>query len=154
LKRQPVDLGPLLRDSVDSITPAASAKSITIDVVDPGDLRPVFADADRMRQVVVNLLTNAVKFTPERGAIRLELRDGGSEQIIVVADDGAGMTGDQLPLVFERYYQATPDGRTGLGLGLSLVRDLVALHGGTVEAASAGPGHGSTFTVHLPVPQA
>jgi two-component system CheB/CheR fusion protein len=153
LQLEPVDLGALLHDSVDAVTPAANAKSITIDVVDPGSLQPVPADRNRMRQVIVNLLSNAVRFTPEGGSIRLELRDGRSEQTIVVTDDGEGMTSDQLSRIFQRYYQATPDGRTGLGLGLSLVRDLVALHGGTVEAASAGPGHGSTFAVHVPVPR-
>ena len=149
LHLKPVDLGGVLEESRDAVVPAARAKSIAIELLVPPGLPPVPADPDRMRQVVVNLLTNAVKFTPEGGRVRLELRGGGSEQTITVADDGTGISSEELPHLFERYYQVSPDGRTGLGLGLSLVHDLVALHGGTVEAASEGPGKGSVFTVHL-----
>ena len=146
-----VSLRKVLTESRDAVAPAARTKSIAIELLAPADLPEVTADPDRMRQVVVNLLTNAVKFTPERGRIRIKLRATAAEQIITVTDNGAGITAEQLPLVFERYYQATPDGKTGLGLGLSLVHDIVALHGGTVEAASGGPGKGATFTVHLPL---
>jgi len=152
LQLQALDLGPLLAESRDSAAPAAISRSIHIDLVVPPGLPTVNADRTRMRQVIDNLLSNALKFTPAGGTVRIELRDDAAAQSIVVTDDGAGMTEEQLRRVFERYYQATPDGRTGLGLGLSLVRDIVALHGGGIEATSAGVGKGSTFTVRLPLP--
>jgi two-component system, chemotaxis family, CheB/CheR fusion protein len=148
---RPTRLRKVLVDARDAVAAAARTTSITIELLAPAGLPEIAADPDRMRQVITNLLTNAVRFTPEGGWIRVKLRATKSEQVITVTDNGAGITAEQLPHVFERYYQATPDGKTGLGLGLSLVRDIVALHGGTVEAASDGPGKGATFTVRLPL---
>lgn len=148
---QPVSLRKVLAEARDAVAPAARTKSVTIELLAPAGQPDVTADPDRMRQVVVNLLTNAVHFTPERGRIRVKLRATRTEQVVTVTDNGAGITAEHLPHVFERYYQAAPDGKTGLGLGLSLVHDIVTLHGGRVTAASAGPGKGSTFTVHLPL---
>jgi signal transduction histidine kinase/CheY-like chemotaxis protein len=133
--------------------PAAEAKNLTIDVdIDPS-AGPVLADAGRLQQVVWNLLTNAVKFTPEGGTIGVALRRAGSSIEIVVRDSGTGIEPDTLPFVFERFRQGE-DATTrtqGLGLGLSIVRHLVELHGGDVHATSEGKGRGATFTVRLPI---
>jgi PAS domain S-box-containing protein len=112
----------------------------------------VQADAARIEQIVMNLLSNALKFTPEGGRITVGVGREGDEAVLKVSDDGAGMTADLLPSVFDLFVQGEgePDRRSGLGIGLTLVRRLVELHGGRVEAASPGPGRGSVFTVRLP----
>jgi signal transduction histidine kinase/DNA-binding response OmpR family regulator len=133
--------------------PGAAAKNITITTdIDPA-AGPVLADAGRLQQVVWNLATNAVKFTPEGGKIDVALRRAGSSIEIVVSDNGGGIAPEMLPFVFERFRQGE-DATTrtqGLGLGLSIVRHLVELHGGDVHASSAGKGQGATFTVRLPI---
>jgi CheY-like chemotaxis protein/anti-sigma regulatory factor (Ser/Thr protein kinase) len=115
---------------------------------------PVTGDGARLQQVLWNLLSNAIKFTPRGGRVEITVRRVNSHVEIVVADTGAGIPPEFLPHVFERFRQA--DGsraRThgGLGIGLAIVRHLVELHGGSVHAYSAGDGHGSTFTVKLPL---
>ncbi|HKQ64410.1 MAG TPA: ATP-binding protein [Methylomirabilota bacterium] len=112
----------------------------------------VQADAARIEQIVMNLLSNALKFTPEGGRITVRVGREGDEAVLRVSDDGAGMTAELLPSVFDLFVQGEgePDRRSGLGIGLTLVRRLVELHGGRVDAASPGPGHGSVFTVRLP----
>jgi signal transduction histidine kinase len=113
-------------------------------------------DPDRLRQVLWNLLTNAVKFTPSGGAVRLTVQPsagGGVE--IAVSDTGRGVSPEFLPFIFERFRQA--DSRAirehgGLGLGLSIARNIVEMHGGTIHATSEGEGRGATFSVHLPAP--
>jgi signal transduction histidine kinase len=119
------------------------------------EMPPVNADPDRLQQVVVNLLANGIKFTPEGGAVEVELRRADpSTAEIVVHDHGIGIRREFLPYVFERFRQS--DGNSGarnqgLGLGLSIVRDIVEKHGGSVVAESAGEGKGSTFRVLLPL---
>jgi signal transduction histidine kinase len=116
--------------------------------------RMVEGDAQRLQQIVGNLIANAIKFTPAGGRIEVELLDAGDQTLrIVVRDDGDGIDTDFLPHVFERFRQADasvsrPHG--GLGLGLAIVRHLVELHGGHVQAESPGPGKGATFVVELP----
>jgi CheY-like chemotaxis protein/anti-sigma regulatory factor (Ser/Thr protein kinase) len=113
----------------------------------------VLADASRLQQIVWNLLSNAIKFTPPGGHVTLAAERTSAEVTLTVSDDGPGISPDFLPHVFERFRQAeSTEARThgGLGLGLAIVRQLVELHGGTVEAASDGPGRGATFTVRLP----
>ena len=112
----------------------------------------VHADGARIEQIVMNLLSNALKFTPEGGRITVRVGREGDEAVLKVSDDGDGMTADLLPSVFDLFVQGEgePDRRSGLGIGLTLVRRLVELHGGRVEAASPGPGRGSVFTVRLP----
>ena len=110
------------------------------------------ADAVRIEQVLTNILTNAVKYTPPGGRIRVALRVDGADAVLSVEDSGFGISPSLLPFIFDMYVQAdqTIDrARGGLGIGLALVRRLVELHGGTVAASSEGEGHGSTFTVRL-----
>ncbi len=150
----PADLRQVVSAAVDTVGPAAAAKSITLSVeFDPG-LGPVMGDPRRLQQVVWNLLLNAVKFTPIGGEVRARLSRAGSHARLTVTDTGAGIRPDFLPHVFERFRQgdqSTTRVYGGLGLGLSIVRHLVELHGGTVGAESEGEGHGSTFTVELPL---
>ena len=118
------------------------------------EFAPVSGDAGRLEQVVMNLLSNAVKFTPEGGAINVQLDASASEARLVVSDTGRGIEAEFLPHVFDRFRQSDGTGklrRSGLGLGLAIVRHLVELHGGRVRAESDGVDHGSTFTVHLPL---
>src|SRR5205823_12778799 len=110
-------------------------------------------DAVRLEQVLTNILTNAVKYTPPGARIRVDLRADGADAVISVEDTGFGISPRLLPFIFDLYVQAdrTLDrAQGGLGIGLTLVRRLVELHGGTIVAASAGEGHGSLFTVRLP----
>jgi PAS domain S-box-containing protein len=119
------------------------------------ETEPVWIQADeaRIEQIVMNLLSNALKFTPDGGRIEVRVRREEDEAVLQVADDGAGIAADLLPSVFDLFVQGgegEPDRRSGLGVGLTLVRRLVELHGGRVEAASSGLGRGSVFTVRLP----
>jgi CheY-like chemotaxis protein/anti-sigma regulatory factor (Ser/Thr protein kinase) len=116
--------------------------------------KKIYADPDRLQQVVWNLLSNAIKFTPEKGQITIELESDESETKVIVSDTGKGVSPEFLPFVFDRFRQA--DGTTtrqhgGLGLGLAVVRHIVELHGGTVDVKSKGEGKGTTFTVCLPL---
>jgi PAS domain S-box-containing protein len=153
LDAMPTDLRGVVNDAVDVEMPAISAKRIQLTWQPPQTPVTVLGDADRLRQVVTNLLTNAAKFTPSGGRVAVDLRCGEGDVVLEVRDSGVGISADFLPNVFERFRQA--DARRarsygGLGLGLSIVRHLVELHGGTVDAASDGEHKGSTFTVRLP----
>ena len=117
---------------------------------------PIWLDADltRLAQVVGNLLNNAAKYTPEGGRIGLSLRTDGDDAVIAVSDNGLGIPADMQSEVFQLFAQVEhhPDrARGGLGIGLALVKQLVAMHGGSVSAESAGPGQGSVFTVRIPL---
>ena len=136
------------------MNPAAAAKGLKIETILDPDAGPVVGAADRLRQVVWNLLINAIKFTPRAGRIQVQLRKVDSHVEIVVSDNGEGIRSDILPYIFDRFRQGdstTTRPHGGLGLGLALVRHLVDLHGGHVRAASDGPGRGATFVVELPV---
>jgi signal transduction histidine kinase len=153
LNPEPVALAPVVQSVIDSFAPAAQAKALTIAADLTPMVGPIWADASRMEQVLRNLLSNAVKFTPEGGRIDVRLRQDGHTAEVIVTDTGIGIRQESLPHVFEAFMQADMDHRTvsqGLGLGLAIVRHLVALHGGTVTASSAGTGRGTTFTVTLP----
>jgi signal transduction histidine kinase/ActR/RegA family two-component response regulator len=154
LDMQPVDVLGAVMAAVDVIMPAAAAKRINLrTAVDPQVPR-VLADQDRLQQIVWNLLSNALKFTPPGGTVEVRLGLTKASARIVVSDTGQGITPEFLPYVFDRFQQsdATSTRRHGgLGLGLALVRDLVALHGGTVRAESPGEGQGATFTIDLPL---
>jgi len=153
LNVRPLELDDILRNAAATVQPAADAKDVALDLDLDEQVPQVLGDADRLQQVIWNLLSNAVKFTPRGGAVTLRLlrNDGWVE--VVVDDNGVGIDPAFLPHIFERFRQA--DSRfsrehAGLGLGLAIVRDLVELHGGTIAAASRGPGAGATFTVRLP----
>ena len=153
LVRDRVDLRVAAANAVESVRNAATAKRITLQVdADPGELT-VLADPARIHQVLANLLTNAVKFTGEGGRIRVHAR-GDAEQVEVeISDDGVGISADFLPHVFEHFRQedaASTRRHEGLGLGLSIVKRLVELHDGSIEARSAGLGQGSAFVIRLP----
>src|SRR5262249_50798672 len=114
----------------------------------------VMADSDRLRQIVWNLVSNAIKFTPERGHVRVKMERVGEQVEIAVSDTGAGIAPEFLPFVFDRFRQG--DGSStrrqgGLGLGLAIVRHLTEMHGGSVSAQSPGPDQGATFAVKLPL---
>ena len=153
LEMRDVKLAPIVDAVFDSVRPAADAKDITLTMEDRLT-DDVAGDAARLQQVFWNLLTNSTKFTDKGGHIVARLFRDGSEAVVQITDDGRGIGRDLLPHVFERFRQGsseTVDGRGGLGIGLSLVRHLVELHGGTVSAESAGDGQGATFTVRLPI---
>jgi CheY-like chemotaxis protein len=136
------------------VHPAAEAREITLDVqLDPSASKAM-CDPIRIQQVVWNLVSNAVKFKPKHGTVRVTLARHNSSLRIQVIDNGQGINPDLLPYVFQRFRQADSSTRRrfgGLGLGLSIVKHLVEGHGGTVTAQSAGEGRGSTFTVRLPI---
>jgi signal transduction histidine kinase/CheY-like chemotaxis protein len=158
IKHEPIDISGIIRSVVEMIKPSADAKSITLSVEsDEYAPAPVEGDAERLQQVLLNLLTNAMKFTPDGGRVTLRLKRAGSNISISVEDTGQGINPQFLPYVFERFRQAdsTYTRRIGgLGLGLAIVRHLVELHDGHVSAHSAGKDRGSTFTITLPVADA
>ena len=151
---KPTDLVAITRDAIEAVRPSADAKQIEIRFHTQTTYRLLVADPDRLQQVIWNLLTNAVKFTPAGGKIDVDERQEGSALLLSVADTGGGLAEEVLPHVFDRFWQADSSATRrvgGLGLGLALVRHIVELHGGTVAAHSAGLGQGSTFTIRLPV---
>jgi len=153
---QVLELGPLVEAAVETLRPAAEAKSIHVQQLLSADAMSVRGDPARIQQVVWNLLSNAIKFTPKGGIVQiLVTRKEGFVEIAVV-DTGIGIPAKFLPHVFERFHQADSSmARThgGLGLGLAIVKHLVELHGGTAEAESQGEGKGATFRVRLPAAQ-
>jgi PAS domain S-box-containing protein len=151
---RPVDPNSFIEAAIESVKPAAEAKGVRVQRIMDTGVVTVSGDPVRLQQIVWNLLSNAIKFTPRGGRVQVRLERINSHIEIGVSDSGAGITPEFLPYVFDRFRQA--DGRTtrqhgGLGLGLSIVRHLVELHGGTVRAESHGEGQGATFTVLLPV---
>ncbi|HLL70722.1 MAG TPA: ATP-binding protein [Pyrinomonadaceae bacterium] len=151
---QPVDLASVVAAAVDALRPTAEAKAIRLQPLLDPQAGPVSGDTDRLQQVVWNLLSNAVKFTPRGGRVQVRLERVNSHVEIIVSDSGRGISAEFLPHVFDRFRQA--DGTStrkhgGLGLGLSIVRQLVELHGGTVGVESDGEGQGATFIVQLPL---
>jgi PAS domain S-box-containing protein len=155
LDTRPIEMARVINDAVSAVRPAAEAKNVAIVTSVDSHAGLVLGDASRLQQVVWNLLSNAVKFTPKGGRIEVSLGRVDSRVEVSVRDTGEGIEPEFLPYVFERFRQA--DGSKtrrhgGLGLGLSIVRHLVEMHGGTVGARSEGRGRGATFTVRLPVP--
>jgi len=154
LKKTLLTLQSAIAGSVEASMPAIDARNHALAVDVPERTLWLDADPTRLTQVLGNLLTNAAKYTPAGGHIALSARQDGDDVVISVADDGVGIPAESLPRVFDMFSQVGRNmahAQGGLGIGLSLVRHLVALHGGTVGAASAGPGRGSTFTVRLPL---
>ena len=158
LDMRSVDLVRIVEAAIDTVSPLAASRGVQLrqDLsAEIGPCCPAIGDPDRLQQVVWNLLTNAIKFTPRGGVVTVEVRrqDDPAEFEIVVRDTGQGIAADFLPHIFERFRQAGTGARRhgGLGLGLSIVRHIVEMHGGTVMATSAGEGQGSVFTLRLPV---
>jgi len=154
LNIQAVDLPTVVRDAVETIAPAAEAKDIKIQPTLDPQASPISGDPDRLQQVIWNLLSNAVKFTPKGGRVQVRLERVESHIELSVSDTGVGIKPDLLPFVFDRFRQgdsAMTRQYGGLGLGLAIVRHLAELHGGTVQAVSAGEDQGATFRVRLPL---
>ena len=154
LDARPVEPAGIIEGALEAVRPAAEAKGVKLSKQIDATIRSVFGDPARLQQIVWNLLSNAIKFTSEGGSVEIRLERVASHFQIVVHDTGEGISHDFLPYVFDRFRQA--DARTtrrhgGLGLGLAIVRHLVEMHGGTVQAESPGEGFGSTFAVKLPL---
>jgi signal transduction histidine kinase len=153
LEIQSTDLAEVVKAATDAMRPAAAAKSIQLQQSLDPKIGLVAADPVRLQQVVWNLVSNAVKFTSNGGRVQVRLARTNSDIEIVVTDTGKGLAASALPRVFDRFWQAPESqGREGVGLGLSIVKEIVNLHGGTVVAHSTGIGRGCTFTVRLPLP--
>jgi len=154
LNLRPVALGPIVDMVIEGAAASTLAKSIIVTRQVEPDLPRIEADANRLQQVVANLLSNAVKFTPAGGRVEVGVARAGDDLRLTVADTGDGLAPEVAPHIFDRFRQADSTITRqygGLGLGLSIVRHIVERHGGTVQATSEGPGHGTTFTVTLPI---
>ena len=154
LERTAVNLAQVVRDALDVVQVAADAKGVQIEgSIDPS-IGTIYGDGGRLQQVAWNLLSNAVKFTPAGGRVQLSLRRSQNIAELTVSDNGVGVPADFLPYVFEPFSQADASTRRaygGLGLGLSIVRQLVEAHGGNISVSSDGEGRGTAFTVQLPL---
>ena len=152
LNVRPVSLSEVIRSAMEVMRPAWEAKEVECSVELATEADAITGDAARLEQVIWNLVANAVKFTPHRGAVSVRLERADPFVRITVSDTGKGIRAADLPYVFQRYWQAAEPGgwRVGLGLGLSFVKHIVELHGGTVTVESPGAGQGTSFIVNLP----
>jgi len=153
LNRRTIDISGVVRETLEAMAPLADERTVALRVEAPAHLSPVNADPDRLRQVVQNLVENALRHTPAGGEVRILLQDGDGDGIrMAVADTGSGIGAEDLPHIFDHFYRADAS-RTrrsgGTGMGLAIVKSLVEAHGGRVSVESA-PGAGSRFTVTLP----
>lgn len=152
---QPVNAVEVAEAAMDAVKSLADERSVEIHLSsDDWAAEPVSGDTARLQQVIWNLLTNAIKFTPQGGRVAISVKRAAANIEIVVSDTGQGIAEDFLPHVFDRFRQAdggTTRRHSGLGLGLAIARQIVELHGGTVRAESPGLGKGSTFTIRLPI---
>jgi len=154
LVTSPTSMATVIRAAVETVRPAATAKNIQFNVFLGESVDPIAADADRLQQVVWNLLSNSIKFTPQDGRVEVHLvqtADGAVET--TVSDTGQGIRAEFLPHIFDNFRQQDDSSTRrygGLGLGLSIVRHLVELHGGVVSASSQGEGKGSSFLFRIP----
>ncbi|MCA1853170.1 MAG: response regulator, partial [Beggiatoa sp.] len=154
LEVRALDPAAVAEAALDVVRSAAEARGVEIYTLIDANAGPMTGDAGRLQQVLWNLLSNAIKFTPRGGRVHLRIERVDPHVRIVVSDTGAGIDPELLPFVFERFRQSDSSSSRrhgGLGLGLALVRDMVALHGGSVRAESLGLGRGTTFTVELPI---
>ena len=154
LQQRPTEIHSVIARATEMTSPLLEQRKHQLSIDVPATGLVVNGDVDRLAQVFANLLSNAARYTPPRGHVRVAARRGGDEVVVDVADDGQGLPHDLVPHVFDLFVQgprASDRREGGLSLGLTLVRNLVALHDGRVHAHSDGPGHGSTFTVRLPI---
>ena len=151
---RPLELAPIIEAAVDAVRPAADAKAIRLEKIIDWKAGLISGDSDRLQQVVWNLLTNAIKFTPHDGCVRITLKRQNAHVQIEVSDTGQGISPEFLPYMFDLFRQGDSSitrSHGGLGLGLAIVRHLVEMHGGSVQARSEGEGKGATFVVMLPM---
>jgi signal transduction histidine kinase len=156
LNRQHVDAASIVEAAIEKAKPLLNSREHRLVLKIVPQPMPLFVDPVRMEQVLVNLVTNAAKYTPDRGEIRVTVAPMGEQAVFTVRDNGMGISKDMLPHVFELFAQsdrAAKQSLGGLGIGLALVRNLVELQGGNVSASSAGPNRGSEFVVSLPLEQ-
>jgi len=154
IELQETDLVVIVRRCIDALSAAATEQQLAVDVAIEDESLPVFADPVRIQQVVSNLLSNSIKFTPAGGRISIRARRDDGHAEVAVSDTGEGVPPEMLPFVFERFQQADASvsrRHGGLGLGLAVARHYVERHGGTIEALSDGAGCGSTFVIRLPI---
>jgi CheY-like chemotaxis protein/two-component sensor histidine kinase len=154
LDMQPIDLAVALDAAVDSLRPSAEVRRIVLDVDAPRGAAQISGDQSRVQQILFNLLSNSLKFTPQGGRIAVQLTVEDDDAVVRITDSGEGIAPEFLPHVFDRFRQERSDvtrAHSGLGIGLSLVRHLTELHGGSVDASSPGKGLGATFTLRLPL---
>lgn len=154
LRREACSLQDVVGRAVETATPALDARSHALDVRASAAPIPVWVDPTRMAQVLANLLANAAKYTPPGGEVAIEARAEGSDAVVAVSDNGVGIPPEALPTLFDMFAQVKENlsmAQGGLGIGLALSKRLVELHGGTIAAASDGPGRGSRFEVRLPL---
>ncbi len=150
LAQHPVDIGEILAEAVERVGPQAGRQGLNLTCEVASDLPPIVGDAARLEQVALNLLHNAIKFTPSGGSVEVSAAFDGAAVTVKVHDTGVGIAPDDLPRVFERFYKADRSrGERGTGLGLAVVKHTVEAHGGTV-AAESEPGRGSTFSFSIP----
>jgi signal transduction histidine kinase len=153
LTMQECEVTTVVEEALDAVRPAAHAKGIALVTAFAPDVGPILGAPDRLRQVIWNLVMNAVKFTPAGGRVDVAVGRSNEHVEIVVADNGVGISAAVLPQVFESFRQedsSSTRAHGGLGIGLALVKQIVELHGGSVRAQSAGKGKGATFTVTIP----
>jgi signal transduction histidine kinase len=149
-----VDLGSVLELVIEGVRPAIDAKRLIFETEVDRSGSVLRGDGARLQQVIWNLLSNAVKFTPKGGSVRVQLRRVESEMEVVVSDNGEGIPSEFLPHVFESFRQSDTSAtraHSGLGIGLSIAKHLVELHGGTITVVSEGAGKGASFAVRLPI---
>jgi signal transduction histidine kinase/DNA-binding response OmpR family regulator len=154
LNLSPTPVASVIEAAMDAVRPAAEAKDVKFSTVYNSEVETITCDSQRLQQIIWNLLTNAVKFTPANGQVTIAVEQNKETIQIIVGDNGEGISKDFLPFVFDRFRQADSSStrkHNGLGLGLAIVRHLTELHGGTVSVASEGLGKGTTFTVSLPL---
>jgi signal transduction histidine kinase len=153
LRREPMELNATIEQVIDVVRPGFEAKGVTLSTALPATPVHIVADPVRLQQILENLLSNAGKFTPRGGTVRIEAAMLGDMAEVRVIDDGAGIAEEKLDRIFELFQQADPSfdrAEGGLGIGLAMVRRLAKLHGGSVQAESAGRGQGATFVLRLP----
>ena len=148
LKKEPTDLSMLIRDTLAAFQAQANAEGVSLTVETASDLPWLDLDPGRIRQVVSNLVANALRYTPAGGGIRVRYRQAEKQALLEVQDTGPGIPADDLPHIFERFYKSADSG--GMGLGLAIARHLVEAHGGTITAESA-PGQGTTMRISVPL---
>jgi len=154
LKRHVVDLRDVARQSMEIVAESARSQRIALEMCEPGEALPSNVDPVRIEQIITNILTNAIKYTPEGGRVNMELMRDDGHAVIRICDNGVGIPPERIGVIFELFAQAENSiGRAqgGMGVGLALVRNLIELHGGTIEAKSDGIGKGSEFIARLPI---